>query len=328
MQGNADSDHQASSPAPHDAGKPNGERSPTLDVAAAGDATELPDPRRIGAGTNTVNARVEQPRSALQNDGATPAPQAPQPQTENRRPVQRRRPTAQEEEQGAQVVEHIKRDVMPRLSNMRIYSVPDHQRFEFDVIFERVYKYAQEMEPNLLIFACFWKPDAIRHFVMMIVATRHQKQLLSSTHPHYTLNVTALQVMLKHFYVALEQLNNLIAVLYPELTQRQSQNDQLPPEHCAQPMGPSKVSPSQHLPTSAEQKPELNGQSGLQSLQGLDTARLNDLMRCTLAPAQELRARGTPEAVIKWLESNRMRVQRIILDTLYRVNPSYAPSTS
>ncbi|EMD33413.1 hypothetical protein CERSUDRAFT_118011 [Gelatoporia subvermispora B] len=273
MEGNTDFGNQASSPAPHDAGKPNGERSPTLDVAAAGDATAgLPDLRRVGAGTNAVNVRVEQPQAALQNDGATPAPQAPQPQTENRRPIPPilpRRPTAQEEEQAAQVVEHIWCDAVTRLNNMRVYNVPNHQRTEFRDLLVQVYKYAQEMESNLPKFACFWKPDAIRHVVTMIVATQHQKQLLSSSHPCYILEVNSLRTMVKHFQAALEQFNNLMAALYPELTQDQSQNEQVPPGLYTQPIGQSQLSPSQRHAMSAEQKPDPSGSSGLPDLPGM-----------------------------------------------------------
>ncbi|OCH90344.1 hypothetical protein OBBRIDRAFT_793436 [Obba rivulosa] len=129
---------------------------------------------------------------------------------------QRRRPTAQEEQQGADLVAHIKSESMGRIGAMRMYNIPDHQRFEFNTLFEQAYKFSQEIEPSLHRFACFWKPEAIRHIVTMVLATKHQKHLLTMTPPRYCLEVHTVRTMAKHFQTALEQFNGITASLYPE----------------------------------------------------------------------------------------------------------------
>ncbi|EMD37509.1 hypothetical protein CERSUDRAFT_114150 [Gelatoporia subvermispora B] len=132
---------------------------------------------------------------------------------------QRPPPTPKEEEQGAQLVDQMKCELIGRLDNLRSFDLPDHQRLEFDAILEQVYQYAQEIEPNLPRLACFWKPEAVRHVVAMIVAAQYQKHLLDSRTPQYTIELNALRHISKHFQAALEQYNSTEASLCPEIAQ-------------------------------------------------------------------------------------------------------------
>ncbi|OCH89976.1 hypothetical protein OBBRIDRAFT_793795 [Obba rivulosa] len=127
-----------------------------------------------------------------------------------------RRPTAQEEQQGVELVARVKADTMNRITNMPMCNVPDSQRLQFNAVFEQAGKLLQEIEPKLYRFACLWKAKAVCLIISMVLAAKHQQHLLAMTPPRYCLELQTIRTIVKHFQAALEQCNVLWASLHPE----------------------------------------------------------------------------------------------------------------
>ncbi|GJE92992.1 hypothetical protein PsYK624_091510 [Phanerochaete sordida] len=105
------------------------------------------------------------------------------------------RPPVEHLQKAMEKIRHLKMMATNALQRAQVHDarlVPDDQRFQFNTVFEQLHLKASDLDQQakLTMFACVMKEETLKRLIEIIVATQHQRMLLtSSSVPRYIMGL-------------------------------------------------------------------------------------------------------------------------------------------